>query len=71
MIPLAREDLIELGASLSSNTRVDWATRQIVATEGRETRLQTRGVSVAYLAGLKDLIGAKGPSKASHPPARG
>jgi hypothetical protein len=55
MSPLSREEHIELGVSIPSDTLVDWVNGQIAATKGRESRLQTRGVSGATLAAIRDL----------------
>lgn len=56
--PLSREDLIELGASFPTGRLVEWASGQLAATVGRESRLRTRGVDDAHLSGMKDLLGA-------------
>ncbi len=55
MSRLTRDEFIELGASLPASTLVDWASGQLAATKGRETRLQTRGVNAATLAAIQDL----------------
>lgn len=56
MSPLTREDFIELGVSVPTNSLVEWATRQLAATKGREARLQSRGVNAAFLTGVRDLV---------------
>jgi len=55
MNPLSREDYIELGVSIPSDTLVGWTRGQLAATKGRESRLGTRGVDEAGLKGLRDL----------------
>lgn len=55
MSRLTRDEFIELGASLPANVLVDWASGQLAATKGRETRLQTRGMNAATLAAIQDL----------------
>lgn len=57
MSRLSREDYIELGAGVPTGTLVGWATDQLDATKGRESRLQSRGLNSAYLTGVKDLLG--------------
>ena len=56
MSHLTREDFIELGVSIPTDSLTKWASGQLKATKGRETRLQTRGMSAAYLSGVKDLV---------------
>jgi hypothetical protein len=56
MTPLVREELIELGVSVPTGVLTDWASDQIAATKGRESRLEKRGVNAAYLSGIRDLI---------------
>jgi hypothetical protein len=56
MSHLGREEFIELGVSVSTASLTEWASAQLTATKGRETRLQTRGLNAAYLSGVKDLI---------------
>jgi hypothetical protein len=56
MSHLAREEFIELGVSVATTSLTEWASAQLAATKGRETRLQTRGMNAAYLSGVKDLI---------------
>jgi len=55
MNPLSREDFIELGVSISSDTLVRWATGQLAATKGKEARLAARGVTEDSLNNLRDL----------------
>ena len=55
MSPLSREEFIELGASIPAHILVEWASGQIAATKGKESRLQTRGVNAATLAAIQDL----------------
>jgi hypothetical protein len=57
MNQLSREDFIELGVSIPMGSLIGWASGQLAATKGRETRLQARGVNAAYLTGVKDLVG--------------
>jgi hypothetical protein len=56
MSPLSREDLIELGVSFPTRSLTDWSSGQLAATKGRETRLETRGMSAAHLSGIRDLV---------------
>src|SRR5688500_10589944 len=56
MNPLLREELIELGVSVPTKVLTDWASCQLAATKGRESRLELRGVNAAYLSGIRDLI---------------
>ena len=56
MSQLSREDFIELGVSIPTNSLIEWAARQLGATKGREARLLSRGLDAAYLTGVKDLI---------------
>lgn len=56
MTPLLREELIELGVSVPTAVLTDWASGQMAATKGRESRLEKRGVNAAYLSGIRDLI---------------
>lgn len=55
MNPLSREDFIELGVSIPSDRLVEWASGQLAATEGKETRLETRGLNQVTLGALRDL----------------
>ena len=56
MNPLSREDFIELGVSIPSDTLVAWAKAQLTATRGRESRLETRGMNQASLGAIRDLV---------------
>jgi hypothetical protein len=56
MSQLSREDFIELGVSIPTNSLIAWATKQLGAAKGREARLQRRGLEPASLTGLGDLI---------------
>lgn len=56
MTPLIREDLIELGVSVPTEVLTGWASDQVEATKGRESRLELRGVNAATLSGIRDLI---------------
>ena len=56
MSQLSREEFIELGVSIPMAPLVEWASRQLAATKGRETRLESRGVNAAYLTGVRDLL---------------
>jgi hypothetical protein len=56
MSQLSREEFIELGVSVPVDTLVEWTGRQLAATKGREARLESRGVTAAYLTGVKDLV---------------
>jgi len=55
MSVLSREDFIELGLSTPTSVLVDWATGQMSATKGRESRLGIRGVTPANLSDIRDL----------------
>jgi len=55
MSVLSREDFIELGVSTPTPLLLEWATGQISATKGRESRLGSRGVSAATLSDIRDL----------------
>jgi len=55
MSSLSREEFIELGASIPADTLVEWASGQLAATKGKESRLLTRGVNAATLAAILDL----------------
>jgi len=55
MNPLSREDFIELGVSIPSDRLVEWASGQLAATEGKETRLETRGLNQGALGAIRDL----------------
>jgi len=55
MSNLSREEFIELGVSIPTGFVTKWASGQIAATKGRESRLELRGVTSAYLAGIRDL----------------
>jgi hypothetical protein len=60
MSGLNREDFIELGVSIPTAFVTEWASGQVAATQGRESRLEMRGVSAAYLAGIRDLVDVVG-----------
>ena len=55
MDALSREDFIELGVSIPSDTLVEWATGQLAATKGKEARLEARGVDGLNLGAIRDL----------------
>ena len=55
MSGLNRDEFIELGVSIPTTFVTEWASGQIEATKGRESRLEIRGVNAAYLSGIKDL----------------
>ncbi|HZE97750.1 MAG TPA: hypothetical protein VE981_12045 [Planctomycetota bacterium] len=55
MNPLSREDFIELGVSIPAAALVGWASGQLAATKGKESRLQTRGVNGPTLEAIRDL----------------
>lgn len=55
MSGLSREEFIELGMSIPAGSVTQWASGQVAATQGRESRLETRGVNAAYLLGIRDL----------------
>ncbi len=57
MSRLHRSEFIELGVSIPAGFVTEWASGQVAATKGRESRLEGRGVSSAYLTGIRDLIG--------------
>ena len=74
MTQLSREEYIELGVSVPTDTLIEWAARQLAATKGRETRLQSRGMSAPQLTGMRDLLamvekrhGERGTSEESPP----
>jgi hypothetical protein len=55
MSVLSREDLIELGVSTPTSHLMEWATSQLLATKGRESRLAMRGVTTSNLSDIRDL----------------
>ena len=55
MSVISREEYIELGVATPTPLLVDWATRQMSATQGHESRLGVRGVTAANLSDIKDL----------------
>lgn len=55
MSVLNREEFIELGLSIPTAFVTEWASGQVSATKGRESRLEMRGVNGAYLSGIRDL----------------
>ena len=55
MSDLKREEFIELGISIPTAFVTEWASGQVAATKGRESRLEIRGVTAAYLSGIRDL----------------
>jgi hypothetical protein len=55
MSVLSREECIELGVSTPTSVLIEWAGKQISATQGRESRLALRGVSVAALSDIREL----------------
>lgn len=55
MNPLSNEEFIELGVSIPSDTLVKWASGQLAATKGKETRLEARGMNEVSLAAIRDL----------------
>lgn len=57
MNPQTRDELIELGAGQPPSPLIAWAWELLAATKTTESRLQTRGVTGAQLAGLRDLVG--------------
>src|SRR5438477_8188960 len=60
MSDLSREDFIELGVSTPTPLLVEWATGQMSATKGHESRLGVRGVNAATLSGIRDLTARVG-----------
>ena len=50
MSDLSREEFIELGVSTPTPLLVEWATGQMSATKGHESRLGVRGVNAATLS---------------------
>ena len=52
---ISREEYIELGVSTPTASLVEWATRQMSATQGHESRLGVRGVTAANLSDIRDL----------------
>jgi hypothetical protein len=63
MSGLNRDEFIELGVSIPASFVTEWANGQIAATQGRESRLEMRGMSAAYLSGIRDLAVAVGRRK--------
>jgi hypothetical protein len=55
MSVLSREECIELGVSTPTSILIEWAGKQISATQGHESRLQIRGVGSATLADIREL----------------
>lgn len=55
MSALNREEFIELGVSIPTSFVTEWASGQVAATKGRESRLEMRGMNAAYLSGIRDL----------------
>jgi hypothetical protein len=55
MNPLSHEEFIELGVSIPSDTLVQWASGQLAATKGKETRLEARGMNEVNLGAIRDL----------------
>lgn len=55
MIDLSREEFIELGISTPVSVLIEWATRQMSATQGRESRLGRRGVNAEALTDIRTL----------------
>src|SRR5258705_6691266 len=47
MSALNREEFIELGVSIPTSFVTEWASGQVAATKGRESRLEMRGVNAA------------------------
>jgi len=60
MSPLLRADFVELGLSVPTNYLTKWASDQVAATQGRESRLEQRGIGAPYLTELRDLISVVG-----------
>ncbi len=44
MSPLLRADFVELGLSVPTDYLTKWASDQVAATKGRESRLEMRGI---------------------------
>jgi hypothetical protein len=63
MSPLLRNDFVEIGLSVPTESLLHWATDQVAATQGRESRLEVRGVDAPYIAALRDLIRSIGERK--------
>lgn len=55
MSSLSREEFIELGASIPAVSLIEWASGQLAAAKGKESRLLTRGVNASTLAAIQDL----------------
>ncbi len=55
MSVLSREDCIELGVSTPTSTLIEWVGKQLSATQGRESRLQLRGIGPTALSDIRDL----------------
>ncbi|HVR83442.1 MAG TPA: hypothetical protein VMU54_03970 [Planctomycetota bacterium] len=60
MSPLLRGDFVELGLSVPTDYLTKWASDQVAATKGRESRLELRGIGAPYLSELRELIGVVG-----------
>lgn len=60
MSDLSREDFIELGVSTPTPSLVEWASTQMSATKGHESRLGVRGVDAATLSGIRELTARVG-----------
>jgi hypothetical protein len=58
VIQLSREDFVELGLSIPTRPLIGWVTGQLAAVQGREKRLEGRGVTASFLTEVKTLVGA-------------
>src|SRR6185436_20278239 len=58
MSQLSRAECIELGISVPTAPLTVWAEDQLVATRGRDERLEHRGIHPSYLDEIRSLIGA-------------
>lgn len=54
---LTREECIELGVSVPTDSLTGWAADQLAAASGREERLERRGIHSPYLEEIQALIG--------------
>lgn len=56
MNAMVREEFVELGLSVPTDFLTQWASNQVAAAKGRESRLELRGLGPAYLSDLRTLI---------------
>src|SRR6185295_2847878 len=56
MNAMVREEFVELGLSVPTDFLTQWASSQIDAAKGRESRLELRGLNPSYLTDLRELV---------------